>query len=614
MLAARRFLFIATVGGIPAATYDCDFTTLTTLADLTSKGWTYSRTGLGTYVDSTGTVVNNPHNLCFQSEAWNVTGGAGWGNQSMQLFGSGSVADAAVAPDGTTTADLITETTANTGHGFFSNGNSVSWRRGATYTLSVHAKKPTSNARDFISVGAEILGGTYVCVRFNMNTGAYDSTLSSTAGTIVAYGSTALPNNWYRFYVTFTISGTGTAGGGSLRIGPSTATATHFFGFSSYLGDGVSGLLVWGAQIEWANTLRTYVPTTTAAIYWPRLDSTKGLLLEAGTTNSLNWSEAFLTAGGSVMNWVYTSLSTSTGSVSPNGSTNALKFTHTGAGPQGIVAASGPVGTTNNRALSFWARRVTGTGTVWYSINNGIGQIPLTGLTTSWQRYEFVYSNANHQVALGLDTAGDEVEFWGIQLETSGWPTSYISTANATVARATDAIEMLAAQATFLNASAGSLVSEYAIPWAGSAGSAVSQFVRIGQGGASSWYALGAMTVGGTSAGARETEGWNPLWHFTTSNYTNLLISWNTSTYRKAGFKYTLGSAFKGFLAGTGSATLTPSASMTTLNKIDLACQRLGTSGTVPVTGTARVGGMWIKRLQYWNTSLSDSNMTTLTT
>jgi hypothetical protein len=53
---------------------------------------------------------------------------------------------------------------------------------------------------------------------------------------------------------------------------------------------------------------------------------------------------------------------------------------------------------------------------------------------------------------------------------------------------------------------------------------------------------------------------------------------------------------------------------MTTLNKIDLACQRLGTSGTVPVTGTARVGGMWIKRLQYWNTSLSDSNMTTLTT
>ena len=617
MLAARRFLFIATVGGIPAATYDCDFTTLTTLADLTSKGWTFDRNGVATYINASGTVLYNPHNLLQRSQAFNITWALNQATVTNPVSGQ-------TAPDGSSTVNRINENT-NPGsiHGV-AQGISPAGIRDYVCVASVYLKEDTgsSPARPTVVLSLGAGSSMAISMAFDIRNGVTLGSPSLRAGSLYTdYGITSAGNGWYRCWVrvqatylaagsllSFGINGSDTAAGV-----PPTLPANG--GSPQYNGAGATaGWFAWGAQLEVSNAPRTYIPTTSSLVYWPRLDSTKGLLIEAGTINSLNWSETFATTGGSVMNWVYTSLSTSTGSISPNGVANALKFTHTGAGPQGIVAASGPVGTTNNRALSFWARRVTGTGTVWYSINNGIGQIPLTGLTTSWQRYEFVYSNANHQVALGLDTAGDEVEFWGIQLETSGWPTAYIHTANTTVSKATDTIEMRAAQATFLNASAGSLVSDYAIPWAGSAGSAVSQFVRVGQGGASSWYALGAFTVGGTSAGARETEGWNPLWHFTTSNYTNLLISWNTSTYRKAGFKYTLGSAFKGFLAGTGSATLTPSASMTTLNKIDLACNRLGTSGTVPVTGTGRVGGMWIKRLQYWNTSLSDSDMTTLTT
>ena len=618
MLAARRFLFIATVGGIPAATYDCDFTTLTTLADLTGQGWTYSRTGVATYVDSTGTVVYNRHNLCLQSQNLSVTWAQAQATATYPVVGE-------TAPDGSSTVSRINENT-NPGSSHYMRSANAGGANLRDYvcTASVYLKEDVSSspARPTVVLAFNAGLTSNISMAFDLRNGVTLGSPSIRAGTeYTDYGITSVGNGWYRCWLrmrcsylaaasslVFDIGGVNTAAG----VVP---TLPANGGLPTYTGAGTTaGWFVWGAQIEVANAPRGYIPTTTAQIYWPRLDSTKGLLIEAGTINSLNWSEAFLTAGGSVMNWVYTSLSTSTGSISPNGIANALKFTHTGAGPQGIVAASGPVGTTNARALSFWARRVTGTGTVWYSINNGIGQIPLTGLTTSWQRYEFKYSIANHQIALGLDTAGDEIELWGIQLEVAGWPTAYIHTANTTVSKATDTIEMRAAQATFLNASAGSLVSDYAIPWANAIGGAVSQFVRVGQGGASSWYALGAFTVGGTSAAARETEGWNPLWHFTTSNYTNLLISWNTSTYRKAGFKYTLGSSFKGFLAGTGSATLTPSASMTTLNKIDLACSRLGASGTVPVTGTARLGGMWIKRLQYWNTSLSDSDMTTLTT
>jgi hypothetical protein len=619
MLAARRFLFIATVGGIPAATYDCDFTTLTTLTDLTNKGWTYSRTGLGTYVDSTGTVVYNRHNLCLQSQNMSVTWSLQQATVTYPVVG-------ATAPDGSFTVSRINENT-NPGsvHSITSNNAGISSLRDYICTASVYLKEDLSSspARPtvILAFGAGIVSN--ISMAFDIRNGVALGAPSIRPGTeYTDYGITSAGNGWYRCWLrmkasylaapnllTLAIAGSNTAVGVAPVLLPNG-------GLIQYNGAGVAaGWFAWGAQMEVANAPRDYIPTTTAQVYWPRLDPVKGLLIEAGNTNSLNWSEAFLTAGGSVMNWVYTSLSTSTGSISPNGLSNALKFTHTGAGPQGIVAASGPVGTTNIRALSFWARRVTGTGTVWYSLNNGIGQIPLTGLTTSWQRYEFRATSANHQVAIGLDVVGDEIELWGIQLENWGWPTQYVHTANTTVARAGDSIEMRAAQASFLSASAGSVVADYAITFANFTGGNVATFVRIGQGGAASAYGLGGFTVSGGSSGSAENQGWTPYWYFSAfPTFTNLTATWSSGVFRKAGFNYTLGSSFRGFINGANSTVVTPSASMTTLNKLDLATSRLSTGGLVPSTNAATNSGMWIKRLQYWNTSLSDSDMTTLTT
>lgn len=618
MLAARRFLFIATVGGIPAATYDCDFTALTTLAGLTAAGWTYSRTTVAQYVDSaTGTPVYNRHNVCLQSQNMSVS----WTQNAMTV--TYPVAGQS-APDGTTTVSRINETTTpGSTHNIVSSDANPSLYRDFVCTASVYVKEDTASTpiRPTIILAFSAGNISNYSMSFDLRNGVPLGTPSIRAGTEYAtYGMDSAGNGWYRCWLRMKVSYVAAINTLSMQIaGANTAVGVPPVlqangGTLQYTGAGATaGYFVWGAQIEVANAPRDYIPTTTARVFWPRIDSTNGLLIENTTTNLLNWSQAFSTSGGSAMNWVYTSCTTSTGSVSPDGLTTAVRFTHSGAGPQATVIASGPVGTTSNRCLSFWARRVTGTGNVWYTLNGGVGQVTVTGLSSSWQRFEYVYTSANHQVGFGMDVSGDQIEVWGIQLEVNGWPTSYKHTANSQVSIGSDNIEMLAAQAAFLNASAGSLVSEYAIVASGASGSAVAQFVRIGQGGASSFYGIGAFTVGGTSVGSREISGWEPAWHFSTSNYTNLTTAWTSGQFKKAGFSYTLGTNFKGFLSGTASANLTPSASMTTLDKIDLCTLRLGSSGIVPVSGTARVGQMWIKRLRYWNTMLSDSNMTTLT-
>jgi hypothetical protein len=115
---------------------------------------------------------------------------------------------------------------------------------------------------------------------------------------------------------------------------------------------------------------------TSAAINAARFDydpttlQIKGLLMEESRANLLNFSQTFATAGGANNNWADTNLTrTSTTELSPDGTNNALQITASAA--NGTLISTTAIGTSASRTLSVFLRRVSGTGDIQYTLNNG---------------------------------------------------------------------------------------------------------------------------------------------------------------------------------------------------------------------------------------------------
>jgi hypothetical protein len=176
-------------------------------------------------------------NLLLQSENFGTT----WSANGLLAFGSGSTLNASIAPDGQTTADLITENTSNSQH----NVNQVSTTTGAK-RFSVFAKQGPGN-RLLRLVDFNATDGAQGQTSFNLSTGA----VVSGPGTIQA-----LPNGWYRCSIQST----------------TTVTSTYFISFATsalefvYTGDGASGIYIWGAQLEAGAFPTSYIPTTATAV------------------------------------------------------------------------------------------------------------------------------------------------------------------------------------------------------------------------------------------------------------------------------------------------------------------------------------------------------------
>ena len=230
---------------------------------------TFSRATAGTYVNSNGYITNSSvlnyltysnapdnaawtksnsfvqTNLLLQSQTFSTT----WANGQLLVFGSGSVVDATIAPDGTLTADLIVPNTVNTLHYI---QQSVT-RTTGLYTRSVYAKSAGYN---FIAIQVRDLAGTFKNAEFNISTGAVVA-----SGGAVSTAITSVGNGWYRCSLTYD-SGTGaTSGNDSFFVGTSAGNWS-----SGYAGDGVSGVYIWGAQEVQGSVPGNYVATTTAAL------------------------------------------------------------------------------------------------------------------------------------------------------------------------------------------------------------------------------------------------------------------------------------------------------------------------------------------------------------
>jgi len=189
--------------------------------------------GIGLLIEGSST------NLVLQSEALDA---ADWIKANTTV-----TANAAVAPDGNTTADKLVEGAVSGGHYIY---QLVSVTGGNTYTLSVYAK---AAERTVLSISPYDGVSSYVA----------DFDLANGTITVIAGNPTAkitqLANGWYRCELTFTVD-------------PAATTLTAEFvvrqvvGGGPYLGDGTSGIYLWGAQLEQLPFASSYIPTATAQV------------------------------------------------------------------------------------------------------------------------------------------------------------------------------------------------------------------------------------------------------------------------------------------------------------------------------------------------------------
>ena len=231
---------------------------------------TFTRASSGTYVDSTGTIKtattnearfdHNPTtgeslgllveeqrtNLLVRSEEFD---NASWGKTDSTIS-----ANAATALTGENTADKII---GNAVTGYPRISQTISVVSGNKYQLSVFAKQQEWGYLSLQAGGTLWQSqGTSSGVRFNLTTGtvsaAYNGQSTANAS-ITNYG-----NGWYRCSVVWDCNATTASGVISILIGNLDST-------SQPTGNGTSGLLLWGSQLEAGAFPTSYIPTTTAA-------------------------------------------------------------------------------------------------------------------------------------------------------------------------------------------------------------------------------------------------------------------------------------------------------------------------------------------------------------
>ncbi len=250
--------------------------------------FTFTRgTDTATRVNSAGLIEKETQNLLLQS---NTFSNAVWVNNA----GSCTRTSGQAGYDGTNDAWLLTQDSS----GYDNIVQSVS--SSGVNTYSIYAKgSSTAFTLRITNTGDRVL--------FDLNTGSVASTFGSN---LIDYGMTDVGGGWYRCYLTANTTIT------DLNIYPYFDSTT------------ATSVTIQDAQLEQSLVARTYIETTTAAVYagitdnLPRLDYSGGascpsLLLEPSRTNLIDQSEYF----GS---WLtLNSSATDNAAISPEGVTNA---------------------------------------------------------------------------------------------------------------------------------------------------------------------------------------------------------------------------------------------------------------------------------------------------
>lgn len=407
-----------------------DYSTISTLSSMPSGG-SISRAGNAMLYDSTGKLTYAPNNLLTYSQDFS---NAAWNKVNFPVTVTGGQAD----PFGGTNAFKIVPTTADVGHITY---QSYTVEAGVRYCMSVYVK-----------------AAGYTNIRIGSGTDGALCNFDLTSGTItsqvVALGSiTAVGAGWYRVSAYYTPSASGAKTISLYVLNSSGAT--------TYPGDGTSGVIAYGYQVEavtYQTTPSTYVATTTAAYYGPRFDydpstlAAKGLLIEGTRTNLATV----------VTGWTLTTSSfTGTAVTGPDGSSvtplavtgtptfielassaiakaaSALPYVYSIYIKAGSLTTSGATlrlrdsaSVANRVDVAFNSQTMAITSTAGFGTFSVLTSAIAQNVGNGWYRFSFVVQTStetsiNTRLYVGGSPTGD-IYLWGAQVEQASFATSFI--------------------------------------------------------------------------------------------------------------------------------------------------------------------------------------------
>lgn len=439
-----------------------------------------------TMYDSTGKLTYAPNNLVTYSEQFD--------NAAWTVSGSVVTTPNAVdAPDGTLTADLISEDGAGAiAHQIYP---AVSLTAGLSYVGSFYFKKgPGATAPDWIRI-AWRSGAMSVAAwaNFNVTTVAVGQTSTTNGGAAVSASITSVGNGWVRCQIAATADTTSASGGAYVQF-TNNVNTTNAPTSNAYVGASTANIYVWGAQVElvtYQTTASTYAATTSAAYYGPRYSynpatlALQGLLVEAAGTNLCVYSDL-----SPATNWTLLAASIlANQAASPSGQTKAALFSQdVGTSDHGIFCANIGVVVGQSYTFTIYAKAgtssliqvtysgasthayanfdlltgtligsgnsptsttITSVGSGWYRI--GLTGVIAAGVANSGILIAFITSGSDGRRPSFAGSLANNLYIYGAQVEFGAFMTSYIPTQASSVTRAAETFTPTALTASYVD-------------------------------------------------------------------------------------------------------------------------------------------------------------------
>ena len=277
ILAPTLLLNAGSGAAIARPTFSRDFAGERTLNNGTGPAITFTRASNATFFDASG-VLQTASNDTPRFDHDPATGAsrgllieeartnllersAEFDNAYWTKIRTSVTANTTTAPDGTTTADTLVEDTSTNTHNLYRPVTHAAAT--GTVTLSVFAKQKERLRIQFDLIAIVGSDSTGVRCTFNLSTGSAGSVFGTQTGIGSAGTGTAaitnVGNGWYRCSLTLVPAAGITPTSNQIYVSPDNGTTAN------YTGDGTSGILIWGAQLEAGAFATSYIPTTSAA-------------------------------------------------------------------------------------------------------------------------------------------------------------------------------------------------------------------------------------------------------------------------------------------------------------------------------------------------------------